>query len=124
MGLRALVAAGSIAVLASLNAASTAKPPSAAKPAWTAKPPWGAKPAWTAKPATYQRTPARVARGQYLVDGILQCFICHSDRDWTAPGAPPVRGLAGAGHVWTAEGKPWLVSPNLTPDRETGIGRW
>src|SRR6185369_18042360 len=72
------------------------------------------------------QTPARVSveRGRYLVEGILQCFVCHSDRDWGAPGAPPVRGLKGAGHVWKEEGKPWLVSPNLTPDRETGIGRW
>ena len=72
----------------------------------------------------YARTPARVARGRYLAEGILQCFVCHSDRDWNAPGAPPVRGRKGAGHVWMAEGKPWLVSPNLTPDRETGIGAW
>ncbi|HTM26205.1 MAG TPA: hypothetical protein VL225_13495 [Vicinamibacterales bacterium] len=73
---------------------------------------------------TVARTPARVARGRYLTEGILQCFICHSDRNWKAPGAPPVRALKGAGHVWAPEGKPWLVSPNLTPDPVTGIGRW
>jgi mono/diheme cytochrome c family protein len=75
-------------------------------------------------PAKFDRTPVRLERGKYLTEGILQCFICHSDRDWSAPGAPPVVRLKGAGHVWTAEGKPWLVSPNLTPDKETGIGRW
>jgi mono/diheme cytochrome c family protein len=73
---------------------------------------------------TFARTAARVERGKYLTEGILQCFLCHSDRDWNAPGAPPLRGRSGAGHVWTVEGKPWLVSPNLTPDSETGIGRW
>jgi mono/diheme cytochrome c family protein len=78
-----------------------------------------------AEPATaYARTPARVARGKYLAEGILQCFVCHSDRNWEAAGAPPLAGRKGAGHVWTAEGKPWLVSPNLTPDPTTGIGRW
>jgi mono/diheme cytochrome c family protein len=73
---------------------------------------------------TFERTPARLARGRYLTEGVLQCFICHSDRDWNAPGAPPAPGLKGAGHVWQAEGKPWLVAPNLTPDARTGIGRW
>jgi mono/diheme cytochrome c family protein len=75
-------------------------------------------------PPPFTRTPARLARGRYLTEGLLQCFICHSDRNWDAPGAPPARGLKGAGHIWTAEGKPWLVSPNLTPDKATGIGRW
>lgn len=71
---------------------------------------------------TYERTPARVARGRYLTEGVLQCFLCHSDRDWSQPGAPPIAGRKGAGHVW--EDRPWLVSPNLTPDRETGAGAW
>jgi mono/diheme cytochrome c family protein len=72
----------------------------------------------------FARTAARVARGKYLTEGILQCFVCHSDREWNVPGAPPLRGMKGAGHVWAQEGKPWLVSPNLTPDKTTGIGRW
>lgn len=29
-----------------------------------------------------------------------------------------------AGRVWTEEGFPWLVSPNLTPDLESGAGGW
>ena len=71
---------------------------------------------------TYERTPARLERGRYLTEGVLQCFLCHSDRDWTQPGAPPIAAKKGAGHVW--EGRPWLVSPNLTPDKETGAGTW
>ena len=71
---------------------------------------------------TVLRTPERVARGQYLTEGLLQCFVCHSERDWTKPGAPPVPATKGAGAVWP--GKPWLVAANLTPDTETGIGRW
>ncbi len=73
----------------------------------------------------FEHTPARVERGRYLADGILQCFICHSDRDWQRPGAPPLPGRKYAGHVWTEDdGRSWLVSPNLTPDDETGTGRW
>ena len=71
---------------------------------------------------TVPRTPERVARGRYLSEGLLQCFVCHSERDWTKPGAPPRPATKGAGAVWP--GRPWLVAPNLTPDAETGIGRW
>lgn len=70
----------------------------------------------------FERTPARLERGRYLTEGLLQCFICHSDRDWTKPGAPPVANKKGAGHIW--EDRPWLVAPNLTPDKETGAGDW
>lgn len=69
---------------------------------------------------TVPRTPERVARGKYLSEGLLQCFVCHSERDWKKPGAPPIPETRGAGVVWR-EG---LVAPNLTPDAETGIGRW
>jgi mono/diheme cytochrome c family protein len=71
---------------------------------------------------TVPRTPERVARGRYLAEGLLQCFVCHSERDWNAPGAPPIAGRKGAGQVWPD--RPWLVAPNLTPDPETGTGRW
>jgi mono/diheme cytochrome c family protein len=70
----------------------------------------------------YEPTRVRLARGQYLTEAVLQCFVCHSDRDWSAPGAPPIAARKGAGHVW--EDRPWLVSPNLTPDKETGAGTW
>ena len=72
----------------------------------------------------FEITPARVARGAYLVRGALNCFRCHSDRDWSQPGAPPVVGKEGAGHVYADEGIPWLVAPNITPDLETGAGAW
>ena len=65
-----------------------------------------------------------VDRGRYLSQALLQCFICHSERDWDLPGAPPVEGKEGAGFVWRDDGAFRLVAPNLTPDGETGIGRW
>ena len=71
---------------------------------------------------TVPRTAERVERGRYLSEGLMQCFICHSERDWTRPGAPPIAATRGAGVVWP--GRPWLVAPNLTPDNETGIGQW
>ena len=72
---------------------------------------------------TFEATPARLERGRYLAEARHGCVFCHSERDWSAPGAPPRADRLGAGVVWTAEGMPWLTAPNLTPDPETGIGR-
>lgn len=65
-----------------------------------------------------------INRGQYLAEGLLQCFICHSERDWQTPGGPPIEGRAGAGRIRSDDGQYRLVAPNLTPDPETGTGRW
>jgi mono/diheme cytochrome c family protein len=72
----------------------------------------------------YEHSPEREARGGYLVNGALQCFICHSERDWSQPGAPPVAGREGAGVVMRDDGEKRLVAANLTPDEQTGIGRF
>jgi mono/diheme cytochrome c family protein len=72
----------------------------------------------------FEATPQRLARGKYLVDGVLGCFGCHTDVDWSKPGAPPVAGREGSGHIWSDQDLPWLVAPNITPDKETGAGNW
>ncbi|MDX6447422.1 MAG: hypothetical protein QOH71_4496 [Blastocatellia bacterium] len=72
----------------------------------------------------FEATPQRLARGKYLVDGVTGCFGCHTDQDWSKPGAPPVAGKEGSGHVWSDQDMPWLVAANITPDKETGAGNW
>jgi len=72
----------------------------------------------------HERTPGRLERGRYLSEHLLQCFICHSERDWSAPGAPPVELRKGAGVVFSERPGRRLVAPNITPDPETGAGRW
>jgi hypothetical protein len=73
----------------------------------------------------FERTPERLARGSYLVKSILDCESCHSPRDWTQHGAPIPAGMALAGQTADLPGFPGnLVIPNLTPDSETGSGRW
>jgi mono/diheme cytochrome c family protein len=72
----------------------------------------------------FEATPQRLARGKYLVDGVLGCFGCHTDADWSKPGAPPIAGKEGSGHVWSDQGMPWLIASNITPDKETGAGTW
>ena len=56
---------------------------------------------------------AEVERGQYLATA-GDCISCH-----TGPGGKP---FAGGGKLDTPFG--YLLAPNITPDDETGIGRW
>src|SRR5204863_4459132 len=73
----------------------------------------------------FDPTPARLNRGEYLVRGVLGCLDCHSEHDWKAPGAALVAGREGAGQIFPGEGFPGrIVAQNLTPDPETGIGKW
>lgn len=72
----------------------------------------------------FETTQARLERGQYLVEGSLHCFECHSQPDHNLPGAPALLGTKGGGRVWSDRGFPWLVSPNITPDQRTGAGKW
>lgn len=72
----------------------------------------------------FESTPARLARGKYLVDAVAGCLGCHSPADFKSPGAPPIEGKLGAGTVWADKQLPWLVAPNISPDKETGAGNW
>ena len=72
----------------------------------------------------FEVTSARLERGRYLVDSVNGCFGCHTDLDWSKPGAPPLAGREGSGHIWADQDLPWLVAPNITPDKETGVGNW
>ena len=78
-------------------------------------------------PATgvkFARTPERLERGRYIVESTAHCFQCHSDVDYSKPGAQPKAGQKGAGAVFAEDGMEWLVAPNITPDVETGAGSW
>lgn len=81
-------------------------------------------------------TPELIERGDYLVNHVLLCNDCHSERDWgmySGPAVPPL----GAGRACIDEnskavginfgmaGFPGrLCIRNITPDVETGIGAW
>jgi hypothetical protein len=70
-------------------------------------------------------TPTRIARGQYLFTTLLDCDGCHSERDFSRLGGPVVAAGRGKGGVIPLEGLPGQVyAPNITPDPETGIGKW
>src|ERR1700730_6559194 len=57
--------------------------------------------------------PEAIARGKALVDA-ADCASCHT--------ADPAKPLAGGKRIDTPFGG--IFSPNLTPDRETGLGAW
>ncbi len=94
----------------------------AATVGWAAEPPYPRARPLTER--TFDASPARVERGRYLTEHLLQCFVCHSERDWSAPGAPPKAGRKGAGAVMSEAGERRIVAPNITPDVETGAGNW
>ena len=72
----------------------------------------------------FEPSPARLARGEYIVRNVSGCLFCHSDLDTSQEGLPVMAGLAGAGRPFTAEDMPWLTAPNITPDPDTGGGTW
>lgn len=79
-------------------------------------------------------TPERMARGDYLFNAVLGCPVCHSERDFSLFGAPPVAPFGG-GRACAEAGKPLpglaeagglpgtICFRNITP-HATGIGIW
>src|SRR3954447_15728210 len=61
-----------------------------------------------------------VERGAYLVEGIANCGNCHAPQE--PSGALPLTPLSGGPAIPT----PVFTAypPNITPDKETGIGGW
>lgn len=64
-------------------------------------------------------TPAE--RGFYLVNTIMACGNCHTPRD--ADGKSIADKALSGGLTFTTPGF-IATAPNITPDRETGIGSW
>ena len=51
-------------------------------------------------------------------------MLCHSPLDVSGGGLKVAEGKAFAGRPFAPDGVPFATAPNLTPDRETGIGTW
>jgi hypothetical protein len=82
------------------------------------------------RPATAERfeaTPARLNRGEYLVEHVTNCLECHSDHLGDRFGIPVKPGTEGeGGYVFDKKiGFPGVVAAqNITSDRTTGLGAW
>jgi len=80
-------------------------------------------PAWLAAFAPRETPPPKApttgaARGEYLVKAVGHCGECHTPRTMTMA-SDTSRFLAG-----TPKGPEDQAMPNITPDRDTGIGQW
>ena len=60
-----------------------------------------------------------VKRGDYLVNGVLTCGNCHSPK-----GPPVIAGKDFSGGLSWDEPPFKVTAPNITQDKETGIGAW
>jgi mono/diheme cytochrome c family protein len=85
------------------------------------------------KPIPYPTAPIvapppqdRVAYGRYLVQGKAACFPCHSADFAKVDEAVPERsaGYLGGGNAMPDGNGRMVMTSNITPDPETGIGAW
>jgi mono/diheme cytochrome c family protein len=65
---------------------------------------------------------APLERGRYLVTTIMACGNCHTPKD--AQGRPIAGKELSGGGVGIDVPPFAVVAPNITPDRDTGIGSW
>ena len=63
-----------------------------------------------------------LARGDYLMNGIVGCGNCHSPRNVET--GEFIEGMELAGAFVIEEPGFTAYAPNITPDEETGIGSW
>lgn len=67
-------------------------------------------------------SPEKIERGKYLANHVMLCIDCHSQRDFSLFGAPPIPGTEAKGgeRFDHSMGFPGVfISPNITP---AGIG--
>jgi mono/diheme cytochrome c family protein len=67
-------------------------------------------------------TETLVQRGAYLVNTVAACGRCHTPRD--AQGNPIAAMELAGGFEFDDGVIGHVVGPNITPDRNTGIGKW
>jgi len=79
-----------------------------------------------ASPERVEATPARLARGRYVVENVADCLGCHSDHTlaFSIPVKPGTEGEGG--YIFDKKlGFPGVVAAqNITADAATGLGSW
>ncbi len=66
-------------------------------------------------------TPERVALGKKLAEGIMACGSCHTTGSFEGD---PQQDMHLAGDLMITRNEGRVAVPNITPDKETGIGNW
>lgn len=67
--------------------------------------------------------PRSARRGKYLAN-LASCRWCHTSTDVLGFPVPGTEWAGGMGFPVPEPGGGWVFSPNITPDEETGLGRW
>ena len=77
-------------------------------------------------PEPVRPTPELLERGNYLVNSVAACGVCHTPRageSWL--GGERTDAFLGGGSVLRDEGAGLrIVAPNISQDRATGVGAW
>jgi mono/diheme cytochrome c family protein len=72
--------------------------------------------------STVRAEDARIERGRYLVT-VISCSDCHTDGSLI--GKPDMAHYLGGSSIgFEIPGLGFFYGPNLTPDPETGLGKW
>jgi mono/diheme cytochrome c family protein len=83
---------------------------------------WNTADATSSKRPLQQASPAQIARGKYLVE-FGGCNDCHTPGYFFGK-ADMTRYLGGSDVGFEIPKAGVFVGPNLTPDKETGLGTW
>jgi mono/diheme cytochrome c family protein len=81
---------------------------------------------YPSKPIVAPPPTDKVAYGRYLATGKWECYRCHSANFETNNDLEPEKsaGFFGGGNPVSDKANLPVVSANITPDKETGIGAW
>lgn len=72
-----------------------------------------------------ERTPERIARGEYLANRVMNCMECHTAADPETHALLPEYFGAGGKYFGPEMGLPGKIySTNLTSDPKSGLGNW
>jgi mono/diheme cytochrome c family protein len=73
----------------------------------------------------FEATPERLKRGTYVAEHLAGCTNCHTPFETAPGGSENMLHKKGSGQVFPLPGFPGtLIAPNITPDPETGVGKW
>jgi hypothetical protein len=72
---------------------------------------------------SFERTPERQARGQYLAGALAGCEDCHSEHDFKTPNAAVIPGRAYVGSEIIMIGLPGRVVAPIQPSRQCAVPR-
>lgn len=68
-------------------------------------------------------SPEAIQRGSYIVNNVSSCGACHTTRENGDLANPTKTVFLGGGNTLSEHGMKLFI-PNITPDAETGIGKW